>query len=850
MSSGSARIVIVGAGPRPSGLLERLGANAPELAGRHLRIDLVDPHTPGAGRIWSAQESPLLLMNSRAMDVTMFTDELSSIDGPVRPGPSLAEWAEGIREGTIEAPTAGTDRLAEIHALTPESFASRRVQALYLEWVFGTVLSGLPESIDVHIHRRTAQDLRRSADDLTGGAAEGSRWEVLLEDGTALPADLVLVTVGHTDARPTPAQAALGDFAARHGGVYASPSHADGVDLDALPAGEDVILRGMGLGAVDLVSLLTQGRGGTFSPAPLPGDPDRLEYAPSGREPVLWLGSRRGTPFHSKVRGEDVPAGPTALAHLTPEALDAAEDEQGHVDFEKSVLPLVAAEIRHAVPGIEIGRTDSEGWDLVTALDDPLVGLFDEDGPLEGEAALRRTREVLVRHIHDDLQARTGEDPTQARALFQVLLRITGALARLLPAERLSPASRGSYPGLWHSLFSFICSGPPPHRLQELLALERAGLLGFLGPRLRVTADEETGRFRAVGAGGAQVSTRALVDAFLPAPTIEGSSNAFLEKIGTAFGASDPHAPGRLRTDGEGRVLDTDGGSVPGLWAVGPATSEFPLGAFARPRTDAPVFRRNDSLARTLLEETASPDFPAAGRDGVAAAETAAGTADAPGLALPAQDVGIVGAGKIGTAIARQAVRSGLHVHVRSSRDQRSLSARIPGASGGQEHPASDRIVILTMPFHAVFDIDPEELAGAVVVDATNPWGPDDIAAIEQARARFSDELSSSELVSAHLSSSRVAKALNHIGYHDVEDHTRPAGAQDRRALAVASDDAVAAAAVAALLDRLGFDAVLVDGLGEARHLEPDGAVFGSLASREVLTAALQAADATLLVAA
>jgi predicted dinucleotide-binding enzyme/uncharacterized NAD(P)/FAD-binding protein YdhS len=848
MSTSSARIVVVGAGPRPSGLLERLGANAAEFTGAHVRIDLVDPCTPGAGRIWSAQESPLLLMNSRAKDVTMFTDEASSIEGPVREGPSLAEWAAGIREGSIAAPTAGTERLAEIEALAPESFPSRRVQALYLEWVFGRVLADLPESIEVRIHRRLATDIERLDGTPEGIASDGSPWRVALDDGSALTADLVLVTVGHTDARPTPAQRGLHDFAVRHGGAYASPSHADGVDLAALGAGQDVILRGMGLGAVDLIALLTEGRGGSFTPAPLAGDPDRLSYTPSGEEPVLWLGSRRGTPFHSKVRGEDVPAGPTELAHLTPQALDAAEDPEGHVDFERSVLPLVAAEIRHAVPGIALGHTDSEGWDLLTALDDPLVGLFgsgdagsaaragseNSADTEDAAAALRRTRDVLVGHIESDLRERTGEDPTQARALFQVLLRITGALARLLPAERLSPASRGSYPGLWHSLFSFVCSGPPPRRLQQILALERAGLVHFLGPRLQVTADEAPGEFVAEGAGGALVRTRALVDAFLPAPTLEGSSNSFLRRLGGDIGASDPHAPGRLRTDGEGRVLDAEGEPVPGLWAVGPATSEFPLGAFARPRTDAPVFRRNDALARTLLAEAQAVTAVSASAD----------------AGLPAHDLGIVGAGKIGTAIARQAVRSGLHVHVETSRDARSLSARIPGAVAGLRTPSADDVVVLTMPFHAVFDLDPERLRDAVVVDATNPWGPEDLAAIERARERYGIELSSSELVAAHLSASRVAKALNHIGYHDVEDHPRPAGASDRRALAIASDDDVAASRVAALLDRLGYDAVLVDGLDQAHHLEPDGAVFGSHASRDVLTAALEAADAAVLTAA
>ncbi|MDN5688828.1 MAG: FAD/NAD(P)-binding protein, partial [Brachybacterium sp.] len=162
------RLVIVGGGPRAIGVLERLAARAalPEQAARlevsPLHVDIVDPHMPGAGRIWRAVESPLLLMNSRAADVSIFTDDTVEIDGPVVAGPSLAEWAAGIREGTLAAPTAGTARLAEIEAIGPTSFAGRRVQALYLEWFLGRVLAALPATVTVTVHRTTATAVRRT----------------------------------------------------------------------------------------------------------------------------------------------------------------------------------------------------------------------------------------------------------------------------------------------------------------------------------------------------------------------------------------------------------------------------------------------------------------------------------------------------------------------------------------------------------------------------------------------------------------------------------------------------------------------------------------------------------------
>src|SRR5262249_19322328 len=91
--AGVAARVVVGAGPGRTSLLERLVANAPELAGAtSIDVHVIDPHPPGAGRVWRHAQSPLLWMNSMVEDVTMFTDASVVCDGPIVPGPDLAEW--------------------------------------------------------------------------------------------------------------------------------------------------------------------------------------------------------------------------------------------------------------------------------------------------------------------------------------------------------------------------------------------------------------------------------------------------------------------------------------------------------------------------------------------------------------------------------------------------------------------------------------------------------------------------------------------------------------------------------------------------------------------------------------
>ena len=87
----------------------------------------------------------------------------------------------------------------------------------------------------------------------------------------------------------------------------------------------------------------------------------------------------------------------------------------------------------------------------------------------------------------------------------------------------------------------------------------------------------------------------------------------------------------------------------------------------------------------------------------------------------------------------------------------------------------------------------------------------------------------SSEIGARRLAGSTVVKALNHIGYHELEDRARPAGAPDRRAAGVAGDDPAAVAAIADLLDRIGYDPVRLDSLRAGRLLQPGGPVFGAV---------------------
>ncbi|WP_449373228.1 hypothetical protein [Arthrobacter psychrolactophilus] len=195
-------------------------------------------------------------------------------------------------------------------------------------------------------------------------------------------------------------------------------------------------------------------------------------------------------------------------------------------------------------------------------------------------------------------------------ALFLGLLRAYMDVASIVPADRLSAESHAAVHGWWHGFFSFVDSGSPPHRLRQLLALHRAGLLEFLGPHLSVTAEESSGLFHATAAHGAStVTASAFIEARLPAPTVANSANPVLTRLHASGGGSEQHlltadgtvSTGKLLVNDAHQLVDSRGEAATTVFAVGPGTSAWASGAFARPKSNAAPFRDNDALARSLL---------------------------------------------------------------------------------------------------------------------------------------------------------------------------------------------------------------------------------------------------------
>jgi 8-hydroxy-5-deazaflavin:NADPH oxidoreductase len=207
--------------------------------------------------------------------------------------------------------------------------------------------------------------------------------------------------------------------------------------------------------------------------------------------------------------------------------------------------------------------------------------------------------------------------------------------------------------------------------------------------------------------------------------------------------------------------------------------------------------------------------------------------------------IGLIGAGHIGSQIARLAVKSGHDVVISNSRGPETLSALVAElgpkarAATAAEAATVGDIVVVTIPLKNYRSVPVEPLAGKIVID-TNNYYPQRDGHIQELDNESS---TTSGLLQAHLPASKVVKAFNHIYAAELTTDGRPAGTKDRRALVIAGNDEGAKSTVARLLDRFGFDTVDVGPLSESWRIQRDTPGYAKRRTAEQLRKDLAAAN-------
>jgi predicted dinucleotide-binding enzyme len=199
--------------------------------------------------------------------------------------------------------------------------------------------------------------------------------------------------------------------------------------------------------------------------------------------------------------------------------------------------------------------------------------------------------------------------------------------------------------------------------------------------------------------------------------------------------------------------------------------------------------------------------------------------------------IGILGVGRVGSAIGRTALDAGYAVNIAGSGSGADIELLVdivvPGARAmsASDAVADADLVILAVPLHKYRTVSAGMLAGKIVIDTMNYWEP-----IDGRLDDFEmDSRSSSEIIRDYFHEARVVKTLNHIGYHELETDRLPAGHEQRRAIAVAGDDEAAIAVALELIDRFGYDAIHSGSLQTGAAFQPGTVIFGGRLSADEL---------------
>ena len=626
------RVGIVGVGPRGLSVLERICAGEREnRAHAAVIVHIVDPAPPGAGQVWRVAQSPQLLMNTVASQVTVYTDESIEMGGPVEPGPSLYEWARSF--AAVPGQRGRDARLrAQAADLGPDAYPTRSLYGRYLEDAFRSIIDRAPRHVSVRIHRATALRL-----DTVDGAQN-----LKLGDGTSLIGlDAVVLALGHVPAVPKPAERELLRAAEQLGLLYIPPCNPADVDLSVIAPGQSVLLRGLGLNFFDHLALLTAGRGGRFERTG-----DGLVYHPSGREPQLYAGSRRGIPYHARGENQKGALGRHHPAVLTPEVISKLREraEQGDpVRFGEDVWPLIAREaegVYYRTLLASRGR-EAEARSLAAAFansgpqgDGELLARYgiDEADRWDWEAIAHPCGDTvfasraqfhgwLLDYLARDLrESRAGNVDGPLKAALDTLRDLRNEVRLVVDHRGLDGESyRDELDGWYTPLNAFVSIGPPASRIEEMIALIRCGVLTVLGPGMRVRVRD--GRFRASAerVREPEVVASALIEARLPQPDLRRTADPLLGYLLATGQCAAYRIPGSRGTSYETgglavterpyRVLDAQGMAHPRRFAFGVPTESvhWATAAGIRPGVNSVTLGDSDAIARAVLALTAVP---------------------------------------------------------------------------------------------------------------------------------------------------------------------------------------------------------------------------------------------------
>ena len=570
-------MAIVGLGSWGLCVMERT-VNRARRVGTPVRLHVIEPAQLGGG-VYSAEQPDFLVLNNACGQLSLY----AAPDGDVSP-----PYAVGLHQWAMVCGYRWVGHECRIGAggapILPTDYLPRRLMGEYLVWFYDTLLDYAPPNLEIVRHYAAAVDV--------SPALQG-REAVLLDNGTTLTVDHVVLTSGHT----------FNDEPGTDGGVHYERAYPIECLDQSTPAGSSVAVAGMGLVGFDVLTALTIGRGGTFENRC--DRTDRLRYAPSGQEPTITLYSRSGAPYCAKSATGVDPYGQYQPVVCTPEEFAALTNPGGsavrrHVDFRAELLPLIFAEMQARyyiqaalLDGGDVASTEvrvvlRQGWvdgyyEKAVDVLEPRYGRFDPAAHLFAGTDREYTSAAdyqgqVYDMIEDDLTEALRPGGSPVKAAQEVLRILRDQLRSVIEFGGLSLDSYVEFQSNVRGRINRLEAGVPPMRSQQLLGLLDAGVVRIpLGPSPEL----------AVRPDGIRLSSTALdeptaltvdrvVRGYLDMPSLARSGSPLLKRLyanGRLTQLSYGDTPvGSVAINEEFHPYDTEGRLQPNLSVLGVLT--------------------------------------------------------------------------------------------------------------------------------------------------------------------------------------------------------------------------------------------------------------------------------------
>lgn len=497
------------------------------------RVHVIEPGQLGGG-VYSAAQPDYLILNNPCGQLSLYAAPDDDEDPAYAVG--LYEWviARGYRRVGYEYKIG-----SEGETILPTDYLPRRLMGEYLVWFYDTLVAEAPPNIEIVRHYAAVTDITPSI---------GEQETVLLDNGSQISVDHVILTSGHTFNE----EGVSGSNEVH----YLRPYPVEHFDSIVAPE-EPIAIAGMGLVGYDLITALTVGRGGTYDDVG-----DHLRYVASGREPDILFYSRSGVPYCAKSAHGVDPTGEYQPAVCTPAALKQMINPSGsplrrRVDFRNDLLPLLFAEmqvryyvhsalLRGGLSAASLVRDQLQSnWAAGTfarAIDrlEPTYGHFNPANVVfADEGARYETSDAYQSHVYKtvetDLHQALAPGGSPVKAAQEVTRILRDQMRTVIEYGGLSMQSFIDFQSNIRGRINRIEAGPPPIRSQQLLALLDAGVVRVpFGPHPEVSTEDGKVNIRSTALDKTyEASVNSVVRGHLSLPSLARSSSPLLSRLYT-----------------------------------------------------------------------------------------------------------------------------------------------------------------------------------------------------------------------------------------------------------------------------------------------------------------------------